>query len=149
MFETENSMWNFPSLTNHWRFWTILKIISKIGTYSYCTPLLICIGDCATVLVVWLPIILKYYCSHLWLRTPHAFIVASAWYEIQITVLNLICIIWCPFRTLLNRCLSTIIYSLFYQLRKADFISLFSITDIYEAKNTYKSLFLGHFSQFS
>ena len=37
---------------------TILKIISKIGTYSYCTPLLICIGDCATVLVVWLPIIL-------------------------------------------------------------------------------------------
>ena len=39
---------------------TILKIISKIGTYSYCTPLLICVGDCATVLVVWLPIILKY-----------------------------------------------------------------------------------------
>ena len=37
---------------------TILKIISKIGTYSYCTPLLICVGDCATVLVVWLPIIL-------------------------------------------------------------------------------------------
>ena len=40
---------------------TILKIISKIGTYSYCTPLLICVGDCTTVLVVWLPIILKYY----------------------------------------------------------------------------------------
>lgn len=39
---------------------TILKIISKIGTYSYCTPLLICIGDYATVLVVWLPIIPKY-----------------------------------------------------------------------------------------
>ena len=39
---------------------TILKIISKIGTYSYCTPLLICVGDCTTVLVVWLPIILKY-----------------------------------------------------------------------------------------
>lgn len=37
---------------------TILKIISKIGTYSYCTPLLICVGDCATILVVWLPIIL-------------------------------------------------------------------------------------------
>lgn len=37
---------------------TILKIISKIGTYSYCTPLLICVGGCATVLVVWLPIIL-------------------------------------------------------------------------------------------
>ena len=37
---------------------TILKIISKIGTYSYCTPLLICVGGCTTVLVVWLPIIL-------------------------------------------------------------------------------------------
>ena len=37
---------------------TILKIISKIGTYSYCTPLLICVGDCDTILVVWLPIIL-------------------------------------------------------------------------------------------
>ena len=37
-----------------------LKIISKIGTYSYCTPLLICVGDCTTVLVVWSPIILKY-----------------------------------------------------------------------------------------
>ena len=36
----------------------ILKIISKIGTYSYCTPLLICVGGCTTVLVVWLPIIL-------------------------------------------------------------------------------------------
>lgn len=35
---------------------TILKIISKIGTYSYCTPLLICVGDCATVLAAWLPI---------------------------------------------------------------------------------------------
>lgn len=32
---------------------TILKIISKIGTYSYCTPLLICVGGCATVPVVW------------------------------------------------------------------------------------------------
>lgn len=40
---------------------TILKIISKIGTYSYCTPLLICVGGCATVLVVWSLIILKYY----------------------------------------------------------------------------------------
>lgn len=40
---------------------TILKIISKIDTsYSYCTPLLIYVGDCTTVLVVWLPIILKY-----------------------------------------------------------------------------------------
>lgn len=38
---------------------TILKIISKIGTYSYCTPLLICIGDYATILAVWLPIILN------------------------------------------------------------------------------------------
>ena len=37
---------------------TILKIISKIGTYSYCTPLLICVGDCATILAAWLPIIL-------------------------------------------------------------------------------------------
>ena len=37
---------------------TILKIISKIGTYSYCTPILICVGGCTTVLVVWLPIIL-------------------------------------------------------------------------------------------
>lgn len=37
---------------------TILKIIFKIGTYSYCTPLLICVGDCDTILVVWLPIIL-------------------------------------------------------------------------------------------
>ena len=37
---------------------TILKIVSKIGTYSYCTPLLICVGGCTTVLVVWLPIIL-------------------------------------------------------------------------------------------
>lgn len=37
---------------------TVLKIISKIGTYSYCTPLLICVGGCTTVLVVWLPIIL-------------------------------------------------------------------------------------------
>ena len=40
---------------------TILKIISKIGTYSYCTPLLICVGDCATVLVAWSLIILNYY----------------------------------------------------------------------------------------
>ena len=39
---------------------TILKFISKIGTYSYCTPLLICVGDCATVLVAWLPIIFYY-----------------------------------------------------------------------------------------
>lgn len=39
---------------------TILNIISKIGTYSYCT-LLICVGDCTTVLVVWSLIILKYY----------------------------------------------------------------------------------------
>ena len=37
---------------------TILKIISKIGTYSHCTPLLICVGDCATILAAWLPIIL-------------------------------------------------------------------------------------------
>lgn len=37
---------------------TILKIISKIDTYSYCTPLLICVGDCATILAAWLPIIL-------------------------------------------------------------------------------------------
>ena len=50
---------------------TILKIISKIGTYSYCTPLLICVGDCATVLVVWLPIILKYIIAGEWNGLSH------------------------------------------------------------------------------
>lgn len=38
---------------------TILKIISKIGTYSYCTPLLIYVGGCTTILVVWSLIILN------------------------------------------------------------------------------------------
>lgn len=48
-----------------------LKIISKIGTYSYCTPLLICVGDCTTVLVVWSPIILKYIIAGEWNGLSH------------------------------------------------------------------------------